>query len=335
MEARDSFGPEMFQNKKVIVFGAGGTIERVVEEIESFAAVTYIVDNDTKKQGTIIAKKTVFPPSQLLVEEKSDLLIIIVSSRYTEIAEQLNNLGFQENIHYYNGDVFIYKRTQRGFSYNKIISHATYTPWMDDSAFLASYEICKDYTLVDIHRCYDLWSLVEQTASLDGSILEVGVWKGGTGTLIAKQAKLSKPDTSKVFLCDTFAGVVKSGKNDSYYRDGEHSDTNESIVMALLAEIKLDNAEILKGIFPDDTSSEIEDLKFRFCHIDVDVYESAKSVFEWVWSRLVIGGIVVFDDYGFATCDGITAYVNDELKPREDLVFIHNLNGHAILIKTK
>jgi O-methyltransferase len=32
---------------------------------------------------------------------------------------------------------------------------------------------------------------------------------------------------------------------------------------------------ILAGVFPNDTGSLIEGRKFRFCHIDVDVYESA------------------------------------------------------------
>jgi hypothetical protein len=32
---------------------------------------------------------------------------------------------------------------------------------------------------------------------------------------------------------------------------------------------------------------------FRLCHCDVDVYESAKGVLDWVWPRLSPGGVVV------------------------------------------
>ena len=62
------------------------------------------------------------------------------------------------------------------------------------------------------------------------------------------------------------------------------------------------------------------------------MYQSAQDVLSWVWPRLSIGGIVVFDDYGFRGCDGIARLVNEE-RQKNDRVFIHNLNGHAVLIK--
>ncbi len=86
-------------------------------------------------------------------------------------------------------------------------------------------------------------------------------------------------------------------------------------------------------MFPEETSMLVTDGKFRFCHIDVDVYQSAKDVVEWLWPKLVLGGIIVFDDYGFQTCSGITRFVNEE-RSKRDRSIIHNLNGHAILIKT-
>ncbi len=90
---------------------------------------------------------------------------------------------------------------------------------------------------------------------------------------------------------------------------------------------------ILQGIFPDETGLEIESRKFRFVHVDVNVYESAKGVVEWIWERLSIGGVIVFDDYGVETTNGITAYVNEMAKKCE-CVMIYNLNGHAISVKT-
>jgi O-methyltransferase len=49
-------------------------------------------------------------------------------------------------------------------------------------------------------------------------------------------------------------------------------------------------------------------------------------------SRLVTGGFVVFDDYGFKGCEGVTRFVNEQrLKP--DRLVLHNLSGHAIAIK--
>lgn len=94
----------------------------------------------------------------------------------------------------------------------------------------------------------------------------------------------------------------------------------------------LNNVEILEGIFPDQTGRRLEGLQFRFCHIDVDVYQSAKDIVDWIWDKMVPGGIVVYDDYGFDTCDGITQFVEEQMTYTDRLV-IHNLNGHAIVFK--
>ncbi len=89
---------------------------------------------------------------------------------------------------------------------------------------------------------------------------------------------------------------------------------------------------MLQGIFPDDTGNKIAGETFRLCHIDVDVYQSAKDVLEWVWPRLSSQGVVVFDDYGFPACPGVTELVNEQ-RMRDDRLVLHNLNGHGLVVK--
>ena len=101
-----------------------------------------------------------------------------------------------------------------------------------------------------------------------------------------------------------------------------------------LAALGIENAEVLEGIFPDETGEGIRNRRFRFCHIDVDVYRSARDVVEWVWERMPAGGIVVYDDYGFESVQGITRFVNEE-REKSDRLVIHNLNGHAIVVKLR
>ncbi len=82
--------------------------------------------------------------------------------------------------------------------------------------FLSTYKLIQPNTLVDLYRCWELWTLVDQTAKRDGGIMEVGVWRGGTGALMAKRV-LSTGRNDPVYLCDTFEGVVKAGSHDSTY----------------------------------------------------------------------------------------------------------------------
>lgn len=216
-------------------------------------------------------------------------------------------------------------------TYEPVLPRASYAPWLIDQPFKDTYKIIENYTLVDKYRCYELWQLVEESAKLKGALIEVGVWRGGSGALIAKRAK-SLGIKDSVYLCDTFTGVVKAEDKDSRYKGGEHSDTSKEMAEKVINKLQLDNIKILVGMFPEDTKNLVTDEAFRFCHIDVDVYQSAKDVVEWIWPKLVVHGIVVFDDYGFKGCDGITRFVNEE-RSKKDRIVIHNLNGHAILIK--
>ena len=218
--------------------------------------------------------------------------------------------------------------------YQPIRSIATYSPWNIDRPFLEIYQAILSHTLYDIYRCYEIWSLVEQTQKLEGSLIEVGVWRGGTGALIAKRAQLCGI-TDPVYLCDTFTGVVKASDRDSQYMGGEHSDTSRQTVEALVyKDLGLDQVRILEGIFPDETAHLIEQKKFRFCHVDVDVYQSAKDIGEWIWEKMVVGGIVLYDDYGMETCPGIREYI-DEQRGSFDRLIVYNLNGHAVIVKLK
>lgn len=222
-----------------------------------------------------------------------------------------------------------------GLHYGFSFPSANYAPWRGDEAFLAIYGQIKDNTLVDIYRCYELWQLVQKVHSLDpaAGILEVGVWRGGTAGIMAQQL-LKLHSTATLYLADTFTGVAKAGSNDSFYSGGEHHDTSQLIAEDLLKNTSgYAHYKILKGIFPEDTAHEIAPTeKFGLCHIDVDVYDSAKDILEWVWDRLIPGAVVVFDDYGFHSCTGVTKLV-EEYRYLPDRQVIHNLNGHAIMIK--
>jgi O-methyltransferase len=320
----------MITTKKKIMFGTGPNAEILLKK--SRFEIEYVIDN-FKTKG-MFHGKPIYNPSVITDENIDDIYVYLTFSpsgaTYRKIAEQLNKLGLQEGIHFSS----MFDAFQDDFPYEEIKPLSNFSPWREDKEFFSVYQEIKNNTLVDIYRCYELWSLVEESSKLErGVLVEVGVWKGGTGALIAKKAKLCGIEDS-VYLCDTFNGVVKANPSlDNVYKGGEHDDTSVEIVTTLIeGAMQLDNVKILKGIFPDDSGINIIETSIRFCHIDVDVFLSAKGIFEWVWSRMVIGGMVVFDDYGFMTCEGITKYVN-QLKSNRRMLFIHNINGHGILVK--
>ena len=254
-------------------------------------------------------------------------------------------------------------------SYQRLTPLARYAPWAGDDLFTETYDLLAGFrtksgyrvkprispallqrhpsgawaepnafTLLDRYRAFTIWSLVKQVAALpDGEVLEVGSWKGGSALLMLRCLR-AVASNAHVYACDTYSrrsGMVKAGPRDPVYKDGMRMNAHLPAVADVergAALLGIARPAILDGIFPDETGTQLADARLRLCHIDVDVYESAKDAFVFAWPRLVSGGVVVFDDYGFGDCGGVTDYV-DEAPWGNRGTFIYSLSGQAIVVK--
>jgi O-methyltransferase len=217
-------------------------------------------------------------------------------------------------------------------------------PWLDrldrwDGTGLARPVEAGAYTLVDRYRAFNLWQLAAETRKLGpGHIIEVGSWRGGMAALMARRLQL-EGDASIVYACDTYdakAGLVKCGPEDSYTNGQMMANYLPSVMdpkEAALAVGVDGRVVVLSGIFPDETGRFVDDRKFRLIHLDVDVYKSTKDALEFLWPRLLRGGVVVVDDYGFQDCPGVTTLLNEERR-KSDRLIIYHLNGQGLIIKT-
>lgn len=212
-----------------------------------------------------------------------------------------------------------------------------YIPWKqpEGQEFRNLWNKISYRTMLDIARAWELWSLARQAAkNSEGFFLEVGCRAGGSGAIMIEGG------LRKALLCDTFSGVPKAGPFDRFYKGGEHPSSVEEVDQTMhLAGIVPNRYDVFKGIFPDDLPpGALATKTFSLVHIDVDTYESAKGVFEWLgyggragYGKCVSGCIIVFDDYGFERTNGVTKYVN-EVKDGEHVRFTYNQNGQGIMV---
>lgn len=175
----------------------------------------------------------------------------------------------------------------------------------DIEDFQLLFKKIRAYTLVDQDRCFMLYQLAGYANAKEGQMAEVGVYKGGTTRLISKVAAVT---AKTVHIFDTFSGMPPTDKAKDIHQEGDFSDTSLDRVKKYLADC--DNIRFNQGYFPD-TSTSIIDLSFCFVHIDVDIYESVVECCKFFYPRLVQGGIMVFDDYGFLTCPGAKMAVDE------------------------
>jgi O-methyltransferase len=165
------------------------------------------------------------------------------------------------------------------------------------------------------------------------NIAEVGVYKGGTSYFIASAVQALGFKTVTLHCFDTFAGHPEEDIQtdvDTFHRQGFFGDTNFASVEAYLKDFN--TITLYRGRF-QDTSSQIEDQQFHFVHLDVDIYEPTRYALDFFDSRLIVGGIIIVDDYGFRTCPGVKQAVDTFVELRCNYIVLPLLTGQCVLSK--
>jgi O-methyltransferase len=76
------------------------------------------------------------------------------------------------------------------------------------------------------------------------------------------------------------------------------------------------------GLVPDSLAS-IRDKSFAFVHIDMDIYSAIKSACEFFYPRMQPGGTLLFDDYGYPSCPGARAAVDEFFASKPEMVMAY------------
>lgn len=200
--------------------------------------------------------------------------------------------------------------------------------WKTEENFGNLYARVQTHTLVSKERCYMLYQFFQQARSLSGDVAEVGVYRGGTAKLLALLNKKNGIHKN-IFLFDTFEGMPETSQEKDFHQKGDFSDTSLGAVSNYLKEF----SEILlyRGLFPN-TAAPINDKNFSFVHIDVDIYQSVYDCCNFFYNRMNLGGIIVFDDYGFISCPGAKTAVDEFFKDKkENPIYLES--GQAFVAK--
>jgi len=85
-----------------------------------------------------------------------------------------------------------------------------------DECFFDFYEVCKPYTMLSIERLYANYKAIEYIVvnEIAGSVVECGVWKGGSMMLMAKTLMNLGDAKRTLYLYDTFEGMTEPSDKD-------------------------------------------------------------------------------------------------------------------------
>ncbi len=162
-------------------------------------------------------------------------------------------------------------------------------------------------------------------APAGGIFVEVGVYRGGSLLELAKVA-----GDRLVFGFDTFTGLPQEyDGDDEVHEANEFDDTSYESVCELFKDNP--NVFLIQGLFPDSAANSILDESISFAHLDMDFWRGTLEALAVLWPRVVSGGMILFDDYDWENCPGISPLVETWAEACDAGLEIHG--NQALIIK--
>jgi O-methyltransferase len=183
---------------------------------------------------------------------------------------------------------------------------------------------------LDSTRVFDRGFVLDQLLylcrNIAGATVECGVYQGAASFLMCNRADRGQ---KKHYVFDSFEGLSKPLSYDgSYWKDGDMSVPIEKVREALQ---NFNFIHFFKGWIPH-RFSEVDGEKFSFVHVDVDLFQPTFDSIQFFYPRMEVGGILLFDDYGFNTCPGAKLAIDTFMENKPEPV-IHLPTGQAFVVK--
>lgn len=154
------------------------------------------------------------------------------------------------------------------------------------------------YSTVDYPRMLSIGRLLQTLPP--GEVWELGVYNGGSARLTTQVV----PERTKRFF-DSFQGLSAPSEHDTHAAGSFRAD--EATVRAFVGG---ENTYWHVGWIPE-TFQGLENSVVAYAHIDLDLHDPIKSSLEFIYPRMVPGGVILFDDYGCPGCPGAKKAVDD------------------------
>lgn len=170
-----------------------------------------------------------------------------------------------------------------------------------------------------------------EVRGIPGSAAEVGVFQGDFAQLINHHLS-----TRTLYLFDTFEGFERGDVDAEAVRGTSNIPHTFEHTSAALALSKLEHPEravVREGWFPESAAG-LEDERFCFVSLDVDLHRPMSAALEWFYPRLSPGGYLFVHDYNNDQYRGVREAVHEVADATGmPFVLLPDAGGTAVVAK--
>ncbi len=209
-----------------------------------------------------------------------------------------------------------------------------------DSHFIESYELGKQTDGGHLLKNYDIhwrahvlcWAAYHAT-HLEGDFVDCGVNTGIFARTVINYVQFQNLN-KKYYLLDTFSGMAeKYSTPEEMERHktigyGQKSDLYEQVMETF----KDFNVRVIKGPVPE-TLAEVDTQKVCYLSIDMNSVLPEVEALKFFWDKMVSGGIIILDDYGYANASNEQKAAHDAFAKSKGVMILTLPTCQGLIIK--
>lgn len=260
-------------------------------------------------------------------------MIARILNRLGYIKKEKYNLLFKEN--------HILPKAQITYS-NDLLYTFHNADFLKDPLFVESYELGKNTDGGTLLKDYDIqWRIhvlcwaAKHAMHLEGDFVDCGV---NTGIFARAVINYSNFELSnkKYFLLDTFNGLDKKYSSENELKRnsllGYEKENSDLLFDQVTDTFKDFNVKIIRGSVPE-TLQYVDSHKISYLSIDMNCVAPEVAALEFFWDRMVSGGIIVLDDYGYANMHNEQKEAQDKFAISKGVQILSLPTCQGIIIK--
>lgn len=148
-------------------------------------------------------------------------------------------------------------------------------------------------------RVYIVCWLADKVKNLEGDFVECGVNTGAYSRAIVDYVDFNSLGKA-FYLFDTFSGLDEKQITENEKKAGiaDYLGNYKDVYQQVKETFSPFNVQVVRGRVPD-TLGECKSEKICYLSIDMNVTEPEIAAANYFWDKIVKGGVIILDDYGF------------------------------------
>jgi O-methyltransferase len=212
--------------------------------------------------------------------------------------------------------------------------------FLKDPLFIESYKLGKQTDKGMLLPNYDIeWRIhvlcwaAKHASHLQGDFVDCGVHTGIFARSVINFIDFNKT-RKKYYLLDTFEGL--SGEHSSSEEIKRNSKMGYEDRGNIYEQVKKTfadfNVTIIKGAVPV-TLPRVTSDKICFLSVDMNCVKPERDALNFFWDKMVPGGIIILDDYGYANSTNDQKKMHDEFARSKGVMVLTLPTCQGIIIK--